>query len=304
MLPTDSLLDQRQCAAFTAVAATGSFEKAAQQLFITPSAVSLRVQALEKQLGVLLIERTRPCQLTQAGNTLLQFLHNQQRLHQDLLQQLKQPVQHNFYPVKIGLNADSLATWFLDATADIVKWQRILLNLHIDDQSQTHQLLKSGKVQACISDEAKPMQGCAAVSLGTMPYKLYASPDFITHYFADGITRQSLFNAPAVIFNDKDRIHDRFIQQRFGIYQPSYGYHLVPSSESFMTAIAQGLGYGMLPVLQVKLAPQTISQSLVELLPDATLDIPLYWHHWRNQSARMQAFSDEIVYNAQIQLNL
>lgn len=59
------------------------------------------------------------------------------------------------------------------------------------------------------------MQGCAAVSLGTMPYKLYASPDFITHYFADGITRQSLFNAPAVIFNDKDRIHDRFIQQRF-----------------------------------------------------------------------------------------
>lgn len=57
MLPTDSLLDQRQCAAFTAVAA-GSFEKAAQQLFDTPSAVSLRVQALEKQLGVLLIERT------------------------------------------------------------------------------------------------------------------------------------------------------------------------------------------------------------------------------------------------------
>ncbi len=42
------MLDSKQCEAFLAVAEVGSFDAAGEHLCITPSAVSLRVQALEK----------------------------------------------------------------------------------------------------------------------------------------------------------------------------------------------------------------------------------------------------------------
>ncbi|MRA44412.1 LysR family transcriptional regulator, partial [Acinetobacter pittii] len=70
------MLDSKQCEAFLAVAELGSFDAAGEHLYITPSAVSLRVQALEKYLGQILIIRGRPCVLTQAGQTLLQHLRH------------------------------------------------------------------------------------------------------------------------------------------------------------------------------------------------------------------------------------
>ncbi len=45
------MLNHKQCDAFLAVAETGSFDLAAEQLCITASAVTLRVQSLRKKFG-------------------------------------------------------------------------------------------------------------------------------------------------------------------------------------------------------------------------------------------------------------
>ncbi len=58
------MLSNKSCEAFLAVAESGSFEYAAQQLYITASAVTLRVQSLEKDLGKILLLRERPCRVT------------------------------------------------------------------------------------------------------------------------------------------------------------------------------------------------------------------------------------------------
>ncbi len=50
-------LDAKQMQAFLAVVDSGSFEKAADRLTITPSAVSQRVHALEVHLGSPLVVR-------------------------------------------------------------------------------------------------------------------------------------------------------------------------------------------------------------------------------------------------------
>ena len=63
------MLNSKQCDAFLAVAEMGSFDLAAERLCITASAVTLRVQSLEKTLGHLLIVRERPCRVTQAGQS-------------------------------------------------------------------------------------------------------------------------------------------------------------------------------------------------------------------------------------------
>ena len=58
--------------AFIAVAETGSFSKASEQLFLTQPAISKRVAALEKELDVHLFDRIgRKVTLTEAGTALL-----------------------------------------------------------------------------------------------------------------------------------------------------------------------------------------------------------------------------------------
>ena len=54
---------------FVSLAETGSFSQSADQRFITQSAFSRRIRALEEWLGVRLIDRsTYPTQLTAAGH--------------------------------------------------------------------------------------------------------------------------------------------------------------------------------------------------------------------------------------------
>jgi DNA-binding transcriptional LysR family regulator len=67
-------IEVRHLAAFDAVATTGSFARAAQQLGYTQSAVSLQVAALERAAGVRLLERPggrRPVVPTAAGERML-----------------------------------------------------------------------------------------------------------------------------------------------------------------------------------------------------------------------------------------
>ena len=64
------MLDYAHIAAVAAVIRTGSFDRAAQQLHVTPSAISQRVKALEERLGTVLIVRGQPCTATTAGELL------------------------------------------------------------------------------------------------------------------------------------------------------------------------------------------------------------------------------------------
>jgi hypothetical protein len=50
--------------------------------------------------------------------------------------------------------------------AAVLKRHRLLLEIVIDDQDHTHDLLKSGDVMGCVSALAEPMRGCVAEPLG------------------------------------------------------------------------------------------------------------------------------------------
>ncbi len=71
-----STLDSRQLLAFAAVARRGSFTLAAKDLFLTQSAISHAIKALEEDLGHRLLDRVgRRVLLTQAGEQLLVHTH-------------------------------------------------------------------------------------------------------------------------------------------------------------------------------------------------------------------------------------
>ena len=288
------IFNYKDCVAFITVAETGSFDLAARKLCLSAAAITLRVQQLERQIGQTLILRERPCRVTHSGEILLEHLLRQKRQEENVLQLIQGKNQNSeFYKIIIGTNADSLETWLLPAIAEQLIEHKITIQLRIDDQDHTHQLMESGYVNACISAESQPMTGCHSEFLFTMRYQMVCTPEFKLAWFKNGINRDSFRRAPAVIFNDKDHLHETVLLNQFGLPQSSYPYHYVPSSKSFVDAIHLGLGYGMVPELQIQ---DLLDQGqLICLLPEATQDVDLYWHHWKQQSPQLKHITDILM---------
>ena len=287
------MLEKKQCEAFLAVVETGSFDQAGKMLCLTPSAITLRLQALEKELGQLLIIRSKPCTLTTSGQQVFEYLKKSQKLEQNFLHDLMNKSQAEFFKVVIASNADSLATWLLPTLKDVLIKNKILLNLIVDDQAHTYSLLEKGIVNACISIEAKPMKGCESQYLGVMKYKMMATKAFTQKWFPHGINRQALCLAPAVIFNEKDHLHFDILIKQFGLTKGSYPFHLIPSSESFLTAIRLGIGYGMVPEFQLNTLYD--QEEMIDLCPELENKVQLYWHHWIQQPCHLESLTDHII---------
>lgn len=288
-------LDPRQCEAVLAVIESGSFEQAAADLHLTPSAVSQRVRALETFLGTPLIVRTRPCRATPAAQRLLQYLKRVQSLEDDLRAEFAGE-QAAPQSISLALNNDSLASWFLPVLAPFAIAEQVLLDLILDDQDHTYSLLETGRALGCISTESQPMRGCGVEPLGAMRYRCMAAPEFRARWFARGMTRAAVGKAPVIVFDRKDRLQADFVLKHFGLPEGSYPRHYVPASDPYMQAIVHGLGWGMLPELQMGSLRER--GLLIDLAPSRPIDVALYWHAWKVQSPRMERLSRALVAEA------
>ncbi|HSW08426.1 LysR family transcriptional regulator ArgP [Aquabacterium sp.] len=285
-------MDWKQCEAFLAVIDAGSFEQAASRLHLTPSAVSQRVRALEGTLGHPLVVRGRPCRATPVGQQLLQHLRRSRLLEQDFVAEIAGEASAPL-SVTLAVNADTLATWLLPALADFLVQQKVLIDLVVDDQAHTFALLEAGLAMACVSVQAQAMRGCVAEPLGPMRYRLVASPACVDRWFKRGFTRAAARRAPVIVFNRKDRLQADILLRELGLPDDAYPCHQVPASEPFLAAIRLGLGYGMVPELQ--LGDALARGELIDLAPHAPTDVALYWHRWQVQSPRLERLSQTAV---------
>lgn len=286
------LPDTRQAEALLAIVDSGSFEQAAAQLHLTPSAISQRLSALEAAVGTPLLIRSRPCRATPAGQKLVQYLRRSRLLEQEFLAELSvdeaQPTS-----IAVAVNNDTLGTWFLPGLSEFLVRENVLLDIILDDQEHTYTLLEKGLALAGVSSDPKPMRGCTAEYLGAMRYRLLATPVFVARYFPDGFTRAAALKAPVMNFDRKDSLQTLFIQEQLGLMPGFYPTSYVPSSDPFVNAIRLGLGYGMLPSQQYK--DMIGTGELVDLAPGKFLDVDLYWHAWRVQSPKLEKLSAQVI---------
>lgn len=222
-------------------------------------------------------------------------------LQSELAQELSIKQSDGFTQIAIGLNADSLATWFLDAVQNFLEEEKVLLELKIDDQDQTHNLLKSGQVIGCISSASTPMQGCNCIPLGVMPYRCLASPDYMKRYFPQGITAEGFKHAPVAEFSNKDELQNRYLEKFFNLGPNEYPKHRIPSTESFFQMIIRGLACGMIPDQQSH--PLLENRQVVDMTPGKYLAVPLYWHVWNLKSDLYRKLTDSLTKVAEKQLN-
>lgn len=271
-----------QLRTFVAVIDHGSFEAAARQLHVTPSAVSQRMKALETSVGRVLVERAKPVRPTSSGEVVLRLARQVALLETDTLQELGDPSTEQpaeFTRIPIVVNGDSLNTWALPALATATR-HRICVDVYREDQDHSAELLRQGTVMAAVTSQARPVQGCAVRPLGRMRYRPMASPEFVRTWLPDGPTVSALARAPMIVFDRKDDLQDRYLRMRAGHpLDPPRSY--LPSSGDFPEAIRLGLGWGMVPDQQ---AVRYAAGALVPIDPEAVIDVPLYWQQWRLDS--------------------
>jgi LysR family transcriptional regulator (chromosome initiation inhibitor) len=271
----------------------GTFEAAARILHVTPSAVSQRVKALEQRTGRVLLVRSKPLRPTESGVAVVRFARQLAWLEADARAELgltgADPGDGvSVQTLSIAVNSDSLSTWFPEVTARFSPETGVCFDLHREDQDYTDELLRAGLVMAAISSSPKPVQGCVVRPLGRMRYRAVATHGFIRRWLPDCVGDHvdgaaaatnlptALAAAPVVIFNHKDDLQDGFLRS-IGA-QSSGPRHFLPATDAFLYAVESGLGWGLIPDVQVRQFGQV---ELVELAPGRPVDVPLYWQQWK-----------------------
>lgn len=107
-------MNQRFVEAFYWVATLRSMTRAAEKLFMTQSAISSRVAALEEELGVILIDRRDKSQfsLTNAGLRFLSYAERLMNLHRQLREELGSE-EATAHLLRVGANESVLHTWLI-----------------------------------------------------------------------------------------------------------------------------------------------------------------------------------------------
>ncbi|WP_432138106.1 MULTISPECIES: LysR family transcriptional regulator ArgP [unclassified Streptomyces] len=276
-----------------AVVDEGTFDAAAAALHVTPSAVSQRVKALERRTGRVLLLRTKPVRPTESGEIVVRFARQLARLERDTRAELGMSGAGEPTRVSVAVNADSLATWFLPALTRVAREPRLCFELHREDETRTAELLREGLVMAAVTSSPDAVTGCSVRRLGTMRYLAAATPGFAERHLG-GSLGEALAEAPVVTFDRSDDLQDAFVRRlRPGRGRAGTVRHAVPTSEGFVSAVAAGLGWGMVPRAQA--AELLRTGRLVSLAPDRPLDVPLYWQQWRLDSPALAALAESVA---------
>lgn len=274
-----------------AVVDEGSLDAAARRLHITPSAVSQRIKALEEQLGRVVLVRSKPARATEAGVAIVRFARQAALVEHDTVAELGGDADEDARTqVPLAVNADSLATWFLEPLARLSLRHPVVFDLHRDDQDFTAGLLESGTAMGAVTSRATPVSGCRVSALGAMRYEAVATPEYVARWLPDGATPGELSVAPLVDFDRRDDLQNRWLQARGADIRPPR--HFVPASNDFAAAVRLGLGWALLPTFQ---SADPLARGELVRLGGPPVDVPLHWQQWNLRSPLLDAIADEVV---------
>jgi len=289
------MIDYEALRALDSVIRERSFTRAAAALFITQSAISQRIKSLETMIGQPLIIRSPSIRPTAAGQQLIAHFRQVLLLEEALSGKCSHgknaviPV-----PLAVAVNTESLSTWFVGAIKKTLHEGHLLLEILAEDQEQTINLLRAGRVWGSVTSIAEAPYGCISTFLGEMTYHLVATPGFQKKYFRKRVSGSSLLDAPAAIFGGKDEMHKNYLRKLFRAYaKGTPNLHHVPSAEGIVQFAVEGLAFALLP--EVAIDSHLKNGRLVNLLPTRPYKLPLYWQTQELQTETTREFSEHIV---------
>lgn len=259
-------LDSRQLVAFAALARCQSFTRAAKELYLTQSAVSHAIKALEEEVGSRLVDRAgRRVLLTQAGE---QFLRHAERILREMeAARAGLDALSRWGHGRLRVGASTTACQYLLPTVlreFKQSFPKCVITVEPGDHAQQVELLEQNRVDLAIMLEPEKSTEFEFVPLFTDELRFLTSP---LHAWAkEGrMLRETLESETLVLYNKTSytfRLVNGYLREE-GV---AFGHYIeLGSMDAIKELVKIGVGVGVL-------APWI---ARAELESGALADVPL-----------------------------
>lgn len=245
--------------AFFAVATTLNFSKGATLIFVTQSAVSQRISALEENLGVTLFIRNRSqLKLTPQGEKLLRFCQQHRQYEDELLEDIKTDSHILSGEIRIGGFSSVMRSVLLPALSPLLQNnQKLGLSLVTKELSELMSIAKNGEVDFILTNKNPEREDIEALYLGIEENVLVESIKFknlktILDHDPEDVTTSSYFK---LLKKKPQNIKTRYVDDVYGL----------------IDGVTHGLGQAILPKHLIR-----DKKDFVILNPKVILKIPVY----------------------------
>lgn len=269
-------LNTEQLEAFWYVVQTGSYHRAAEALFITQSAVTQRIKALEGSLGhKLFIRSGRGVTLTEAGQLLSRYCREQREAELMFIHRLNGEPGSFVGRLAVAAGSSEGCTWLLPVLARLGRQHPELnLALTIDDAMDPIALLEGNKVDVVLGETPLRRRGLRSIRVGMVPYSLAVSP-LLGAAWPERPDAEQLKQVRAVDFSPSDQLTLDLLasclpREDFSDLRR----YFVNSMHGLIEWVLAGGGYSALPLPLIR---QPLKEGKLRLLfPEVRYERPLY----------------------------
>ncbi len=264
-------MNQRFVEAFYWVATLKSMTRAAEKLFMTQSAISSRVSALEEELGIVLIDRRDRQQfaLTNAGMRFLSYAERLMALHRQMRDELGTE-EDGVHLLRVGAIESVLHTWLIPMLQHLRSAHpNLQLELTVEITPVLAEAVKRGSLDLVFAAQSvsapdirtRPLPTMEMVFVGAKPLKRRAP-----------YTLAEIVASEMMTFQRGSQPHLALLEQLRGEGLEPPRLHTVSSIPAMVHLIESGFGIATLPAI----AAQTlVRRHEIAILPCETALAPL-----------------------------
>lgn len=287
------MITLRQLTALHWIERLGTFERAAEHLHTTQSAISKRVQELESTTGLQLFDRSqRGARLTAAGEELLIIAREILSLA-DRITSLKDGTQVITRRLRLGVTELTALTWLPRLIARLVKdFPGLTVEPEVDMSRTLHEKLMDDLVDLIIIPDTFTAPEVTAVPLAIVKNAWMAAPGLIPHSGVVGLAELARY---PVLVQGKRSGSGLFVNKWLGALGIELPKTLSSDSLTAMLGLtAAGLGVTYLPLECFR--PLVNEGKLTIIKTDPELPPVPYMAMYRND--RPSAFVTEVASRA------
>jgi len=295
-------MDLEQIRAFMNVASLKSFSEAAEKMFISQPSVSVRIKALEEELGVLLFDRSKAREpvLTEAGRTFLDYAYSIINLQDECREKLSGQREQAAGLIYVGASTVP-GTYLLPAllAGFIEKSTNIEFNVNILDTSAVLEGIMNYSYDLGLVGLVKEEERLTFVELADDELVLCTRPGLIPQAENDQGVSVALLFEHHILMREKGSatrqlLEKKLLENNFDISDlPGITY--INNLEGIKQAVRTGLGVAVISKLSVR---ELVSAGAVDIFPINDLDLSrrlyLVYHRNRVLSGAAMNFRDYI----------
>ena len=241
------VFDSRQLLAFATLARLGSFTQAAQELFLTQSAISHAIKALEEQAGCRLFERAgRRVALTQAGEQLLRHVEKILTEMKAARSGLEELSRWGHGRLRLGASTTACQYILPNVLREFKQsFPHCVISIEPGDHGRQVELLVNNRIDLALMLEPAGMKELAFVPLFEDEMRFLLAPAH-PWVLAGRVQRATLENETLILYNQASYTF-RLIKEYFrteGL--PLANFIELGSMEAIKELVKVGLGVGVL----------------------------------------------------------